>query len=169
LRIVREIVVWGSIASMIYLILTKLLITVMPESYNFWIYDSLVSLVIAMMLLAVSKTKLVSQPRIGFLLRYLFSNFMILTIYNFVFALKIISGRVRFCVLEYVNTEEFYQHTFASNFIVFLSTFLFMLIFKSRNIVMFSKASVTYILIVLVMTLIFRIHYYFQIALDWIF
>ncbi len=140
--VVKEIVIYGGVSSMIYLIFSGILSAVLPSSNNFWIYDSLVSFLISLFLLIISKIYFARQMWFGLLLRYLFSNFIVLTLYNFIFSMKIALGTVKFCTVENVNNEALYQHVFASNLIVFLATFFFTLIFKQRKISIFSKGSV---------------------------
>lgn len=157
MKIIREIFVYGGIAIAINLLLSYLLKLVFPKDFDLWIFDSLSALIISVILLLLSKfSSLKNHQSFELILRYLFSSFIVMTIYNFVFAVKIFFGFSKFCIVEDITDEQFYQYCFASNFFVFLSTFLFMLIFKRLEVKVFTRNSLIFILLILTLTIVFR-------------
>ncbi|TDX86130.1 hypothetical protein [Epilithonimonas xixisoli] len=166
MKTINEILIWGIISVIVMFLLNVLLENILPRTFNFWIYDSLSSLIISLVLIILFL--ILKKECAGFelFLRYSFANFLIITVYNFVYALKISFDEVRFCVQEKISNEQLYQACFASNFLVFISTLFFLILFKEKNVTVFTKNSVIYMIMVLILILVFRAQVLFAKTID---
>jgi len=155
LKTIKEILIFGGITVIITFLLNTLLAKILPDTFDLWIYDSLSSFIISVILIIFSLI-IKENKNFDFFLRYSFSNFLLFTVHNFIFAIKISFGKVRFCVPEKISNEKLYETSFIANFIVFLSTFFFLVLFKERNVNIFTKNSVTYMVLIFILITVFR-------------
>ena len=155
MKIIKEILIFGGITAIVTFLLNTLLAKILPDTFDLWIYDSLSSFIISVVLIIFSLV-IKENKNFDFFLRYSFSNFLLFTVHNFIFAIKISFGKVRFCVPEKISNEKLYETSFSANFIVFLSTFFFLVLFKERNVNIFTKNSIIYIILVFIMVTVFR-------------
>ncbi|GEM_PF-1537129 len=163
MKTIKEILIFGGITAIVTFLLNTLFAKILPDTFDLWIYDSLSSFIISVVLIIFSLV-IKENKNFDFFLRYSFSNFLIFTVHNFIFAIKISFGKVRFCVPEKISNEklcklprkQLYETSFSANFIVFLSTFFFLVLFKERNVKIFTKNSIIYIILVFIMVNVFR-------------
>ncbi len=155
MKTIKEILIFGGITVIITFLLNTLLAKILPDTFDLWIYDSLSSFIISVILIIFSLI-IKENKNFDFFLRYSFSNFLLFTVHNFIFAIKISFGKVRFCVPEKISNEKLYETSFIANFIVFLSTFFFLVLFKERNVNIFTKNSVTYMVLIFILITVFR-------------
>jgi hypothetical protein len=167
LKTIKEILIFGGITVIITFLLNTLLAKILPDTFDLWIYDSLSSFIISVVLIILSLI-IKENKNFDLFLRYLFSNFLLFTIHNFIFALKISFGKVRFCVPEKISNEKLYESSFSTNFLVFLSTLFFLVLFKERNVNIFTKNSVIYIILVFIVITVFRAQNLLSQALNFV-
>ena len=156
MKTIKEILILGGITALITFLLNILLENLLPDTFDFWLYDSLSSFIISLVLIILSPL-VKKNKNFDLFLRYSFSNFLIFTVYNFVYALKISFGTIKFCVPEKILNEKLYEISFVSNFLVFLSTLFFLVLFKERTVNIFTKNSVIYIVLIFILIIGFRI------------
>lgn len=167
MKTIKEILIFGGITVIITFLLNTLLAKILPDTFDLWIYDSLSSFIISVVLIILSLI-IKENKNFDLFLRYLFSNFLLFTIHNFIFALKISFGKVRFCVPEKISNEKLYESSFSTNFLVFLSTLFFLVLFKERNVNIFTKNSVIYIILVFIVITVFRAQNLLSQALNFV-
>lgn len=152
---VKKISFFGCITVAIIILINFFIAKFCSGIMDLWIYDSLASFIISIILLIISDIYK-NKDWFDSIVRYFFANFLIFTVYNFVYSLKIRFGVVRFCINESMNSEQLYKDVFSTNFLVFVTTFSFLLMFKNRNIGVFTKSSVIYIILILILTVFFK-------------
>jgi len=167
LKTIKEILIFGGITVIITFLLNTLLAKILPDTFDLWIYDSLSSFIISVVLIILSIV-IKENKNFDLLLRYSFSNFLLFIVHNFIFALKISFGKIRFCVPEKMSNEKLYESSFSTNFLVFLSTLFFLVLFKERNVNIFTKNSVIYIILVFILITFFRAQNFLSQALNFI-
>jgi len=167
LKIFKEILIFGGVTVSVTFLLNTLLAKVLPETFDLWIYDSLSSFIISVVLIILSSV-IRKNKNFDLFLRYSFFNFFLFTVHNFIFALKISFGKVRFCVPEKISNEKLYETSFTTNFLIFLSTLFFLILFKERNVNIFTKNSVIYMVLIFILITVFRAQNLLSQALNFI-
>lgn len=155
MNLIKEISVFGCITVSLIFLINFFIANYCSATIDLWIYDSLASFIISIILLIISKIYK-NKNWFDSIVRYFFANFFVFTFYNFIYSLKIRFGFVRFCINENISAEQLYKDVFSTNFLVFVTTLSFLLLFKSRNISVFTQRSVIYIILVLILTVFFK-------------
>ncbi|PZU86164.1 MAG: hypothetical protein DI529_09125, partial [Chryseobacterium sp.] len=170
MKIIKEILIWGGMSVAGFWILNSLFALFFWNYYEIWIYcDSLSGFTISLILLIVSCLLKKNDGKFDLFLRYSFSTFLILNVYNFLFFIKLKFGNTRFCLRESVQTEKLYELCFGSNFLIFVATLVFLMLFKHRNTNVFTKNSTIYIILVLILTVVFKAQILLQSLINAIF
>lgn len=156
MKIIKEILFFGTLTVIITFLLNALIEYILPKTFDFWIYDSLSSFIISLVMI-IASVVVRKNENFDLFLRYSFSNFILFTLHNFIFAFKISFGKIKFCVPEKISNEKLYETTFNINFLVFLTTFFFLLLFKERCVSVFTRNSFIYMVLIFTLTNVFQV------------
>lgn len=156
MKIIKEILFFGTLTVIITFLLNVLIENILPKTFDFWIYDSLSSFIISLVMI-IASVAVRKNENFDLFLRYSFSNFLLFTLHNFIFAIKISLGKIKFCVPEKISNEKLYETTFNTNFLVFLTTLFFLLLFKERSVSVFTRNSFIYMVLIFTLTNVFQV------------
>ncbi len=165
-KYIKEIFICGGFSAICVYLLNSVFSPLFSDYFEIIVYNSFGCFIISVLLLVGSLLYKKTDVRFELFLRYSFANLCIITIYNFYYFIKFRTGILKYCTTETVSMEKFVEASFGSSFMVFVTTFFFLLIFKEKNIKIFTKSSIIYIILILFLTIFFRVHVIFQILVE---
>ncbi|WP_027382897.1 hypothetical protein [Epilithonimonas caeni] len=161
IKYIKEILIWGGISTICAYLLNSVFAFLFSDYLENIVYNAFGLFIIAILSLVVFLFYKKEDIKFELFLRYSFANLCIITIYNFYYFIKFKMGILKYCTTEMISREKFVEACFGSNFMIFVTTFFFLLIFKEKNIKIFTKTSIIYIVLILFLTIVFRVHIIF--------